>query len=394
MITILAGARIFDGYQFLDNYAVLLKDGWIEALLPEDQLTDDQQAGALRQQLKGGILAPGFIDLQVNGGGGVMFNNEPTADGIQRILDGHRRAGTTSMTPTLISDTNEQLQAGVAAIQAAIGSQPGVLGVHIEGPFFNLQRRGTHKADYIRTPREEDLNWIIAAQQATPAMTTLVTLAPEQAQAGQVARLAKAGILVCAGHTDADHVTVQQAIDEGLTGFTHLYNAMRPLTGRDPGVVGTALADTETWCGIIADGHHVHPLSIAVALAAKPQGKLYLVSDAMATVGSEKKSFDIYGETIREDYPDPQRPGRLINAEGNLAGSAIGLIDAIHYCVDAIGTSLEEALRMASLYPAQMIQKSDTLGRIRQGYRADLVHFTDDFQVTQTWVSGDAQTHS
>lgn len=384
MLKALTGARIFDGYQCLDNYAVVLNGECIEHLLPCDQLPDDIDC----IELDGGVLAPGFIDLQVNGGGGVLFNNAPDTETIETMLKGHRATGTTSMLPTLISDTPEQLQAGVKAVQQAIAhSMKGILGVHIEGPFFNPDRRGTHKAEYIHAPKSRDLNWIIDASKNNPEMTIVLTLAPETTQAGQIAQLNNAGILVCAGHTDADAETIQKALSEGLTGFTHLYNAMRPLTGRDPGVVGTALADRESWCGIIADGHHVHPLSIAVALAAKPAGKLFLVTDAMATVGSEKKSFDIYGETITE------QDGRLINAEGRLAGSAIGMIDGVRICVEKVGVSLEEALRMASLYPAQMIRHSDTLGRIRSGYRADLVHFTDAFKVTQTWLAGQSQTH-
>lgn len=384
MVKALIGARIFDGYQCLDNYAVVLNGEHIEHLLPSDQLPDDIDC----IELDGGVLAPGFIDLQVNGGGGVLFNNAPDAETIETMLKGHRATGTTSMLPTLISDTTEQLQAGVKAVQQAMSdSMKGVLGVHIEGPFFNLDRRGTHKAEYIRAPKTQDLSWIIDTGKANSDMRILLTLAPETTEFGQIAQLNDAGILVCAGHTDAKAETIQRALSEGLTGFTHLYNAMRPLTGRDPGVVGAALADRESWCGIIADGHHVHPLSIAVALAAKPVGKLYLVTDAMATVGSEKKSFEIYGETITE------QSGRLINAEGRLAGSAIGMIDGVRVCVEDVGVSLEEALRMASLYPAQMIRHSDSLGRIHSGYRADLVHFTDTFKVTQTWLAGQSQTH-
>ncbi|WP_439136185.1 N-acetylglucosamine-6-phosphate deacetylase [Pseudomaricurvus sp.] len=385
MVKALVGARIFDGYQCLDNYAVVLDGENIEQLLPRELLPE----GIECVELNGGVLAPGFIDLQVNGGGGVLLNNAPSIESIQAMLDGHRSTGTTSMLPTLISDTTENLQSGVNAVQQAMAaSMKGVLGVHIEGPFFNVTRRGTHKAEYIHAPDTQDLAWILAAKNNHPAMNIVVTLAPETTQPGQIRQLSDAGVLVCAGHTDADAETIQSALSEGLTGFTHLYNAMRPLTGRDPGVVGAALADSNSWCGIIADGHHVHPLSIAVALAAKPTGKLYLVTDAMATVGSAQKSFEIYGETISE------QDGCLINAEGRLAGSAIGMIDGVRFCVEKVGVELEEALRMASLYPAQMIRQSDTLGRIRHGYRADLVHFTSEFHVIQTWVAGQPQTHN
>jgi N-acetylglucosamine-6-phosphate deacetylase len=218
-------------------------------------------------------------------------------------------------------------------------------------------------------------------------MTLLITLAPEQTKAGQIQTLADAGIRVCAGHTDANHEQIKAALAEGLSGFTHLYNAMRPLTGRDPGVVGAALADNDSWCGIIADGHHVDPTAIQVALNAKAAGKVFLVTDAMATVGSNENSFSIYDEVISE------QDGCLVNAEGNLAGSAIGMIDAVRFCVESVGVSLQEALRMASLYPAQYIGKADQLGRIHSGYRADLVHFDDAFRVQHTWVAGSKRRH-
>jgi N-acetylglucosamine-6-phosphate deacetylase len=384
MLTALTNARVFDGHQCLEGYAVVLNGSRIHALLPEKELDTDIE----RQNLEGGVLAPGFIDLQVNGGGGILFNNSPDLDGIRQMLEGHRNGGTTSMTPTLISDLLVQQQRGVAAVcQALVEKLPGVLGVHIEGPFFNPDRRGTHKQDYIRPMSAEDLEWLASIRRHHPEMTLLITLAPEQTKAGQIQTLADAGIRVCAGHTDANHEQIKAALAEGLSGFTHLYNAMRPLTGRDPGVVGAALADNDSWCGIIADGHHVDPTAIQVALNAKAAGKVFLVTDAMATVGSNENSFSIYDEVISE------QDGCLVNAEGNLAGSAIGMIDAVRFCVESVGVSLQEALRMASLYPAQYIGKADQLGRIHSGYRADLVHFDDAFRVQHTWVAGSKRRH-
>lgn len=383
MVTALVGARVFDGHQFLDDYAVIIDAGQIEILLPRDQCPPD----IAQLDLAGGILAPGFIDLQVNGGGGRLFNNCPDVNTLQAMLSGHRASGTTSMTPTLISDSREQQQLGIDAVQAAIAQgESGILGIHIEGPFFNLEKRGTHKADFIRALTDDDIEWLCQGSQQN--QITLVTLAPEQTQSGHIQRLSQAGIHVCAGHTNADHQQIKAALDEGLLGFTHLFNAMRPMTARDPGVVGAALADNRSWCGIIADGHHVDPVTLQVAINSKPQGKVFLVTDAMATVGSDNKSFDIYGETITEQN------GRLINAEGRLAGSAIGMIDAVKFCHLTMQLTLEECLRMASLYPAQFIQKADLLGRIRHGYRADLVHFNHDFSVRRTWVNGELHHHS
>lgn len=385
MATALVGARVFDGHQFLDDYAVIINESHIETLLPRDQCPPNIS----QLDLAGGVLSPGFIDLQVNGGGGYLFNNQPDVKALQAMLSGHRKTGTTSMLPTLISDSRAQQQQGIDAVNTAIEQgETGVLGIHIEGPFFNLEKRGTHKAEFIRSLTDEDIDWLCQAAKPHDKKVTLVTLAPEQTLAGQIRKLSQTGIGVCAGHTNANHHQISDAIEEGLVGFTHLFNAMRPMSARDPGVVGAALADTKCWCGVIADGHHVDPVSLQVAINAKPQGKIFLVTDAMATVGSDNKSFRIYDETISE------QDGRLINAEGRLAGSAIGMIDAVRFCHTNMQLALEECLRMASLYPAQFIQKADQLGRIRSGYRADLVHFDQDFTVSRTWVNGARQNHT
>jgi N-acetylglucosamine-6-phosphate deacetylase len=216
----------------------------------------------------------------------------------------------------------------------------------------------------------------------------MLTLAPEQTHTGQIKTLTEAGIIVCAGHTDALAEEVSNALKEGLQGFTHLFNAMRPMTSREPGVVGAALADSSSYCGIIVDGHHVHPSTVLVAHNAKASGKLYLVSDAMATIGSTQKSFELYGETINESN------GRLINNEGKLAGSAIGLIDAVRLSHHEVGLELEQCLKMASLYPAQFMKIDNRYGRIQKGYSANLVHFTNEFNVTSTWLNGEIQHHN
>lgn len=384
MVKTVSGARIFDGHTFLENHSLVFDGEKIVGIVPSSEQAADSDCLVL----DGGVLAPGFIDLQVNGGGGKLFNNDPSVEALKAMLHGHRMYGTTTMTPTLISDTSTQHQAGVAAVEQAVKEGiKGVLGVHIEGPFFNIERRGTHKAEYIRKPMAEDLAWICRASQQNADMVTIVTLAPEQTEKGQIAQLVEAGVVVCAGHTDALYADVKAALDEGLSGFTHLFNAMRPLTGREPGVVGAALEDRHAWCGVIADGHHVHSSSLAVAIAAKPQGKVYLVTDAMSTIGHPEKSFEIYGEVIQE------KNGCLINAEGRLAGSAISMIDSVRYAVEGVGLELAEALRMASLYPAQFVGRADQLGLLAEGYRADIVHFDESFVVRNTWLAGQHEAH-
>jgi len=381
----LVGARIFTGAEFLENYALVIAGETIAAVIPIAEL-DESIPQIL---LDGGVVAPGFIDLQVNGGGGAFFTNNTSVTAIQTIINGHRPTGTTSLLPTLISDTRAVHQAGVRAVADAVAvGIKGVLGVHVEGPFFDMARRGAHNARYIRTMEQADIDWLVNSVKSQHDFKVLLTLAPEHAAPGQIKQLTSAGVIICAGHTDAHYESVVSALNEGLSGFTHLYNAMRPTTGREPGVVGAALVDANSWCGIIIDTYHVHAASARIAYAAKPKGKMYLVTDAMSTVGSSEKSFQIYGETIVE------KDGCLVNAEGKLAGSAIGMIDAVRLNTEWVGVDLGESLRMAALYPAEFMQVDNYLGRIQAGFRADLVHFTDDYRVIHTWVAGDFLRHS
>lgn len=372
----LVGARLFDGEQFFDQHALIIDGDRFGERVPEDQLPPSCPV----VELQGGTLAPGFIDLQVNGGGGVLFNNNPSVEALDRITRGHRTQGTTSLLPTTISDTPDNLAACIAAVKEGRATNPGVLGMHIEGPFFSEMRRGVHRADYLRPLRDSDVDCLV---DLAGDLRVLLTLAPEMVQPGQVRRLAEAGIRVSAGHTNATQAQVTAAIREGLSGFTHLYNAMSPMQGREPGVVGTALSNNDTYAGIIVDGYHVHPGSVRLAYQSKPRGHLYLVSDAMATVGASEPWFDLYGERITV------KDGYLVNGEGRLAGSAIGMMDAVRTAVTQVDIPLDEALRMASRYPAEYFGVADRFGFIRPGYRADLVHVTDQLSVAGTWLAGE-----
>ncbi len=376
--TALRGAKIFDGQDFLDDHVVILEGSRITDIVPDDNL----KSAVSTIELSGGILAPGFIDVQVNGGGGVMFNEHPTAAGIDQIVNAHLRTGTTGLLPTLISDSKDIQQQGAEAVRAAKGKgNPSVLGVHIEGPFFAPEKRGAHQADMIRPMDSTDLDWLCSLAD----INTLVTLAPEKVREGHIRQLASAGLKVFAGHTNASYEQVRAAIDEGLAGFTHLFNAMSPLTARAPGTVGAALDSDHTYIGMIVDGHHVHPATVAIAHRAKSSGKMLLVTDAMATVGSDTDSFELYGEAISV------RDGCLVNREGVLAGSAIGMIDAIRNTTELVGIPLTECLRMASLYPATLLGLDQKLGCIKSRYRADLVHFDENYEVQQTWVAGESR---
>ena len=292
MLTALVNARVLGDAGFIDA-AVVLIDG---ARIVDVVVASDPRIRAAQiHDLRGLTLAPGFIDCQVNGGGGVLFNDAPTVDGIRRIAQAHRKFGTTGLLPTLISDDAATLRAAIAATRAAIRQRvPGVLGIHLEGPFLAPQRKGIHDAAKFRAPTAKDVDLIAV----TDAGRVLVTLAPERVAPQTIRALVERGVILSAGHTAATWAQTRVALDSGVRGFTHLFNAMSPLQSREPGVVGAALEDCTSWCGIIVDGHHVHPAALRVALAAKPRGKVFLVTDAMPPVGSDDAQFTLNGETI------------------------------------------------------------------------------------------------
>jgi N-acetylglucosamine-6-phosphate deacetylase len=359
---------------FERDACVVVEDGHIVAVLHGDAPT-----GADLIDLQGGWLAPGFIDLQVNGGGGVLFNNTPSVEGIATIGRAHRRFGTTGFLPTLISDDAEVMRRAIAATREAIAQGvPGVLGIHLEGPYLAPARKGTHDAGKFRVPDADE----IAMAASLDNGITLVTLAPERVPAETVRALAQRGVRLCAGHTAASYEQARAGIDAGITGFTHLYNAMTPLQGREPGVVGAALDADDCWVGVIVDGVHVHPASLRVALKAKPRGKVLLVTDAMPMVGGDAPGFDLYGETITAI------DGVVRNAAGALAGSALDMASAVRNTVRLLDLSLDEACRMAAQYPAEFLGLGGELGRIAPGYRADLVQLDDQVRVQGAWIGG------
>ena len=369
----LTNANVLTDDGFRPDLAVLVEDGKVVALLPESGLP----AGVTRRDLGGGHLLPGYIDVQVNGGGGVLFNNAPTVEALRSIVAGHRRFGSTGLMPTLISDDVETMRLAVAAVRQAIAEGvPGVLGIHLEGPYIAPERKGTHNADKFRVPDAAEIEMATSLDNGV----TLVTLAPEQVPADTIRAMVARGAKVAAGHTAASYEQARVGLDAGISGFTHLYNAMTPLQGRDPGVVGAALEDPHSWCGVIVDGVHVHPASLRVALAAKPRGKILLVTDAMPMVGADAPSFELYGETITAI------DGVVRNAAGSLAGSALDMASAVRNTVQMLGLPLEEAARMASTYPAQFLGIDDYRGRIAPGCAADLVLLDDALQVRETWI--------
>ncbi|MEA0735974.1 N-acetylglucosamine-6-phosphate deacetylase [Xanthomonas campestris pv. campestris] len=376
-IQALCNARVLTDTGLQDGLAVLLDGAQIQAVVAADDARV-AQAGT-RVDLGGATLLPGFIDIQVNGGGGVLFNNACTPQALATIAAAHRRYGTTGMLPTLISDTAEVMAEAIAATRQAIAQGvPGVLGIHLEGPYLSPARKGTHDAQKFRVPDAHE----IAVDTSLDNGVTLITLAPERVPLDDIRAFVAGGAVVFAGHTAATYEQARDGIAAGVSGFTHLYNAMSPLAGREPNAVGAALEDPAVWCGVIVDGVHVHPASLRVALAAKPRGKLLLVTDAMPMVGADSPSFDLYGETITAI------DGVVRNAAGALAGSALDMAAAVRNSVQWLGVDLAEAARMASTYPAQCIGLGERLGRIAPGYQADLVLVDADVQVLATWVAG------
>ncbi len=373
----LTGARILAGDVFVENHALVIAGGKIEAIVPQAPQGCDHIA------LHGGDLLPGFIDIQVNGGGGVLFNDQTTVEGIAAIGAAHRRFGTTGFLPTLISDDIKVMDRAIDAVEQAIAhGLPGVLGIHLEGPFLNPARAGIHDPGHFRTIDDD----LIERLTRLKGGRTVITLAPERAPPGAIRKLAARGALVCAGHSAADYAQTKAALAEGVRGFTHLFNAMTPFTSREPGMVGAALDDSASWCGIIADLHHVHPTSLAVALRAKTPGHIFLVTDAMSTVGSHQKTFMLGKTKITA------ADGRLTGPDGTLAGSDLDMATAVRNMIAAVHCTPEAAIAMASAAPASFLGLQGNHGRIAPGLAADLVHVNraagDAMAVLATWIAG------
>jgi N-acetylglucosamine-6-phosphate deacetylase len=359
---------------WLEETAVLIDGDRIAAVTPLPALDSSVERRTLS-----GWLAPGFIDTQVNGGGGVLFNDVPSVDGIATIAAAHRRYGTTGFLPTLISDDLDVIRTAVAAVDAAIAAGvPGVLGIHIEGPFLNLERKGIHDAAKIRTLDEEGFAVLTASKRGR----TLVTLAPERTTPAMIHRLTAAGAIVAAGHSQASYEEMRAAIDAGLTGVTHLFNAMPPLGSRKPGVVGAALESEAVTCGIIVDGHHVSPATLRLALRCKSSTGLMLVTDAMPSVGSEMTEFLLQGRRILV------RDGTLTDETGTLAGSDLDMASAVRNAAAMLQIATAEAIAMASATPARFLGLDGVTGRIAVGLRADLVLLDDSGDVVASWIAG------
>ncbi|WP_342250507.1 N-acetylglucosamine-6-phosphate deacetylase [Sphingomonas sp. OTU376] len=356
----------------LEQAAIEVIDGRIAGITPD-------AAGDTAINLDGGWIVPGFIDTQVNGGAGVLFNDSPDVEGIAAIGRAHARYGTTAFLPTLISDTPEIVARALDATDAAIeAGVPGVIGVHIEGPVISVTRKGIHDADKFRRLDADFLALLTRPRRGK----VMLTLAPEMVSLEDIATLHKAGVILSIGHSDADYDTAKAAIAAGMTGVTHLYNAMSPLLHRAPGVVGASIEDQAIYCGLILDGFHVHDAPVRIAMRARPLDRFLLVTDAMPCVGADVAEFDLHGRRILVEG------GRCLGEDGTLAGSSLDMAGAFRNAVNRIGLSHADAAMMAATSPAAFLGLGDERGALAPGLVADWVQLTSDLMPAGTWIAG------
>ncbi len=376
MSVALVNGRVLRDGVLVEGQCVLLNGARITAIV---DARDPRCRNAQHHDLGGGLLLPGFIDSQVNGGGGVLFNDAPGVEAIRAIGAAHRRFGTTGFLPTLISADLDVVARAIAAVRAAIqAGVPGVLGLHIEGPYLNVARKGVHDPAKLRELDASALGLLTSLREGR----TLVTLAPEMTTPQLIEKLVAAGVVVSAGHTNATYAEIEPALRHGLTGFTHLFNAMSQLTGREPGAVGAALSDPHSWCGIIVDGVHTDPVVLRIALKCKPHERFMLVTDAMPSVGTNNASFDLQGRHITVS-------GNVcVDEDGTLAGSNIDMASSVRNAMSMLELPLSTAVRMASQWPAEFLGVGHELGRIAAGYRANLVLADEHLNVRETWIDG------
>ncbi|MFM8607547.1 MAG: N-acetylglucosamine-6-phosphate deacetylase [Hyphomicrobiales bacterium] len=373
MKQIFYGADFFDGERIIKDHALVVEDGFINALIPFSERPHDGEM----IDLAGGTLSPGFIDIQVNGGGGTLFNEDPTPEGIAAIADAHRRFGTTALLPTVITDHPKIIDDALRATRIARETQRDIVGIHVEGPFIDVTKKGAHPANYIRALTQADIDHLAKARSGV----LLLTVAPNKVTPDQIGALTRAGIHVSLGHSNATDLEAKAAIDAGARAITHLFNAMSQCEGRAPGLVGATLADPRVICGLIADGHHVASTAILAALAAKGPDGIALISDAMPSAAGGPDQFTLQGRVVRRQNK------KLTLEDDTLAGADITMLDAVHYML-SLGLPLAQVLQMATRTPARLIGLEGQIGAMRPGYPADFVHLGPDHRLLSVFSAG------
>ena len=371
----LTNCKVYSGGEVLNDHAVVIKDDVIDSVLPQKKLPKDLKT----IDLDGLSIAPGFIDIQVNGGGGVLFNDAPAVDSIKTIHEAHRAFGTTNWLPTFITGPQEGLKQAIDSVRHCLQNKKhGVLGIHIEGPFINPEKAGVHDKTFIRDINPADLEIVTSLKTGV----TLITLAPELVPEDQIQFLFDQGIKISAGHSNATFEKATAGFAKGIRHVTHLFNAMPDINAREPGLAGAALASSDVWCSFIADGHHVHFANLKAAQRSKEKGKMFLITDAMPPLGTKITEFQLGKKRIRVQN------GKCLTQQGILAGSALDMATAVKNCIKQLGVPKDEALRMASSYPAEFLGLDDTLGKIAPGYKANLTIFTPALNISGTIVEG------
>lgn len=374
----LTNGRIYTGHELLDNHAVVISDGMIDRVCARDALP----ARVALRDVNGALIAPGFIDLQLNGCGGVQFNDDLAAissETLHIMQKANEKSGCTSFLPTLITSSDEMIRRAVEVMRAYLAQHTSqALGLHLEGPWLSPRKPGTHNPALIRTPEPELVDFLCE----NADVIAKITLAPEQVNGSVVRQLRDAGIVISAGHSHATYAEARQGIAAGVSFATHLYNAMPTITGREPGLIGALFDSPDVWCGIIADGLHVHYANIRNAKRIKGD-RLILVTDATAPAGASIDRFIFAGKTIY------YRDGLCVDEKGTLSGSALTMIEAVANSVEHVGIALDETLRMATLYPARAMGVDDKLGSLDAGKVANLTVFTRDYKIIKTIVNGD-----
>ncbi len=367
---VISADRIFDGTTMHHQAQLTVVNGMVGSIGKIDGSADEHIRGT---------ICPGFVDLQVNGGGGALLNTHANVDGLKTMFAAHRQFGTTAMLPTLITDTVDVMEHAADAVASAMAQNvAGIIGVHFEGPHLSVAKKGAHSEEYIRGL--SDAEWAVLSRRDLGQIA--VTVAPENVSTQDITKMRDLGIKVFLGHSNADYQTAQAAIDAGASGFTHLFNAMSPFTSREPGMVGAALLNDNALCGLIVDGHHVDYTACKLALKNKPAGSLVLVTDAMSVVGTDIERFAFFDREII-------RTGDKLNSTtGELAGSALDMATAVRNTVSYLDIDLEEALRMASLYPAKYLGLDHLIGQLVSESRADFIALDENLLVTHSWVAG------
>jgi N-acetylglucosamine-6-phosphate deacetylase len=366
---------IHTGEEVLYDKAIVIKDDYIHEIIDLDKIPKDLEV----LDLNGANIAPGFIDLQVNGGGGCLFNDNPSVESISTIFQGHKRFGTTNFLPTIITTTDEKIYKAIKSVKECLKNKTnGVLGLHIEGPFINEKKAGVHDKKFIHLISESDLDFI---RKNSHGSIKIITLSPELVTENQIKSLKECGIIISAGHSSATYDQSIESFKWGITNVTHLFNAMSSFESREPGLVGATLDIDSIWAGIIVDGYHVNFASVRIAKKIK-KNKLFLVTDAMPPVGSNISDYKLGDLKIQCNNK------KCVTMDGVLAGSALDMATAVRNCVQKVGIPLDEALRMASTYPSETIGINNTLGKIKPGFLANMVIFNNQIVVESVIING------